>query len=250
MLITIPLMWYLRSQSCDKRIRIGLLVLIALTMVATIGTHSRGALLGLTAMGAMLWWKSKQKFSIAILLSIVIVLIFILMPSEWFERMNTIKTYEEDQSAMGRINAWSMAINLASERIFGGGFETASAATFRMYAPDPLAVHDFHSIYFEILGEHGFIGLGLYILLYVFTWLRLGKIIKLSKKESDFKWAGELSAMIQVSLVGFAVAGTFLGLAYFDLPYHLMAISVITFNMLNANQGNGKRDYHKNKAFI
>ena len=37
--------------------------------------------------------------------------------------------------------------------------------TFRHYAPDPDNVHDVHSIYFEIMGEQGFIGFGLFILL-------------------------------------------------------------------------------------
>jgi hypothetical protein len=32
--------------------------------------------------------------------------------------------------------------------------------------------------------------------------------------------------MVQVSLVGFAVGGAFLSLAYFDLPYNLMALTV------------------------
>jgi hypothetical protein len=44
----------------------------------------------------------------------------------------------------------------------------------------------------------------------------------------ELAWARELASMIQVSLVGFAVGGAFLGLAYFDLPYSLMAIVVLT----------------------
>jgi hypothetical protein len=34
--------------------------------------------------------------------------------------------------------------------------------------------------------------------------------------------------MIQVSLVGYAAGGAFLGMAYFDLPYHLMIILLLT----------------------
>ena len=45
------------------------------------------------------------------------------MPQQWFERMATIKTYEQDASAMGRINAWNMAFNLAKDRPLGGGFD-------------------------------------------------------------------------------------------------------------------------------
>ena len=40
-------------------------------------------------------------------------------------------------------------------------------------------------------------------------------------------WAGDLAAMCQVGLAGYAVGGAFAGLAYFDLPYHLMAIIIL-----------------------
>jgi hypothetical protein len=46
------------------------------------------------------------------------------------------------------------------------------------------------------------------------------------------KWASDLAAMIQVSLIGYAVGGAFLGLAYFDLPYHLMIIVLLAANSL------------------
>ena len=51
--------------------------------------------------------------------------------------------------------------------------------------------------------------------------------IRRSKGRADLHWASELAAMNQVALVGFAVGGAFLGLAYFDLPYHLVAIGAL-----------------------
>jgi probable O-glycosylation ligase (exosortase A-associated) len=110
----------------------------------------------------------------------------------------------------------------------GGGFETFKAPTFRQYAPEPFRVHDAHSIYFEVMGEHGFIGLGLFLLMGIFTWFRAQQVIRACKKDAERKWASDLASMVQVSLVGYAVGGTFLGLAYFDLPYHLMIIVVLT----------------------
>ena len=41
-------------------------------------------------------------------------------------------------------------------------------------------------------------------------------------------WASRVAQLTQVSLIGYAVGGLFLGLAYFDLPYHLMAIMILT----------------------
>ena len=227
LIVTIPLMWYLRSHAERKWVRHGMLVLMLLTAVSAIGTQSRGALVGLAAMGAMLWLKSRQKFMMLILILLASVAILAVMPESWYERMGTIKTYDEDASALGRINAWGMAINVASSRLTGGGFEVVSGATFRLYGPDPLDVHDFHSIYFEVLGEHGFIGLGLFLTLFGMAWLKCGGIIRQAKRNQEIRWAGDLAAMLQVSMMGYATAGTFLGMAYFDLPYHIMAIAVI-----------------------
>jgi hypothetical protein len=62
-----------------------------------------------------------------------------------------------------------------------------------------------------------------------FLTFRMGSwIIRNTKKRDDLRWARELASMLQVSYIGYAVGGAFLGLAYFDLPYHLMAILVLT----------------------
>lgn len=232
MIVTMPLMWYLRSHSENKWVRHGLMVLMVATLLATLGTHSRGALVGLAAMGAMLWWKSRQKVAMLILIVMAVLVAIPFMPDEWHERMSTIQTYEEDASAMGRINAWQMAINMASDRLTGGGFEPISRAVYIRYAPDPNYVVDFHSIYFEVLGEHGFIGLILFLSLFTVTWFRCGSIIRAAKRDDSLKWAGDLAAMLQVSVVGYATAGAFLGMAYFDLPYHIMAIAVIMSTLI------------------
>ncbi len=232
MIVTMPLMWYLRSHTENKWVRHGLMVLMVATLLATLGTHSRGALVGLAAMGSVLWWKSRQKIAMLMLIVMAVLVAVPFMPDEWHERMSTIQTYEEDASAMGRINAWQMAINMASDRLTGGGFEPISRAVYMRYAPDPNYVVDFHSIYFEVLGEHGFIGLILFLSLFTVTWFRCGSIIRAARRDDSLKWAGDLAAMLQVSVVGYATAGAFLGMAYFDLPYHIMAIAVIMSTLI------------------
>ena len=149
------------------------------------------------------------------------------MPQEWYDRMHSIQNYQQDDSALGRINAWHTAFNVAKDRVTGGGFEMFRPPTFRQYAPEPFRVHDVHSIYFEVMGEHGFIGFGIFILLALFVWLRANQVIRACKNDPERKWAADLAAMIQVSLIGYGAGGAFLGLAYFDLTYHLMIILIL-----------------------
>lgn len=227
LIMLIPLIWYLYLQEPRKWIRNGLLVAMLLCGVAAIGSQSRGAFLAIMAMGFFLWLKSRHKFSTAVVVLIAAGTTLALMPQSWYDRMGTIKTYQEDDSALGRINAWHTAFNVAKDRVTGGGFEMFRAQTFREYAPEPFRVHDVHSIYFEIMGEHGFMGFFMFLLLALFAWLRANQVIKVCKNDPERKWAADLAAMIQVSLIGYGAGGAFLGLAYFDLPYHLMIMLIL-----------------------
>ncbi|WP_334186752.1 putative O-glycosylation ligase, exosortase A system-associated [Noviherbaspirillum sp.] len=229
LIMVIPLMHYLQIMTDKKWIRHGLTVAMLLCAFAALGSYSRGALLAIAAMAGFLWLKSSKKLILGILMVISIPVLVAFMPDQWTERMDTISTYKEDSSAMGRINAWWMAYNLAKDRpLVGGGFEIYDLEVFGKYAPIPTDVHAAHSIYFQALGEHGFVGLGLYLLLGFLTWRCGSWIVRNTKKREDLKWAYHLAAMVQVSLIGFAVGGAFLSLLYFDVPYYLMAAMVIT----------------------
>ena len=106
-------------------------------------------------------------------------------------------------------------------------FECFRRDLFARYAPNPWEVHDAHSIFFEILGEHGFIGLALYLMLGIMAWRTGSWIKRTAKNNPEIKWMADLASMVQVSMVAYAVGRAFLGLAYFDLYYHLIAILVL-----------------------
>jgi probable O-glycosylation ligase (exosortase A-associated) len=227
LVMTIPLIRYLHLQETRQWVKTGLASAMVLTGVAAVGSQSRGGLVAMVAMGVFLWLKSRNKIVTGLYMAVAVGIIAAVMPQEWYDRMSTINTYQEDQSAQGRINAWHTAFNVAKDRITGGGYEMWRPPVFRQYAPDPFNVRDVHSIYFEIMGEQGFIGFALFMLLGLMAWVRAQQIIKRCRNDLGQKWASDLAAMIQVSLIGYAAGGAFLGMGYFDLPYHLMIILVL-----------------------
>jgi probable O-glycosylation ligase (exosortase A-associated) len=232
LIMVIPLMVFLRQHSARRWLRHGLAGAILLTALAALGAYSRGALLAIGAMAAVLWLKSRNRGAMGIALVLATPLLLAAMPPEWTSRMETINDYQQDASAQGRINAWGMAWNLARDRLFGGGFDVYEGPVFAIYAPNPTDLHAAHSIYFQVLGEHGFIGLALYLLLGVLAWRTASWIIGHAPAFDDLRWAASLAAMIQTSLAGFAVGGAFLSLAYFDVPYYLVAMLVATRALL------------------
>jgi probable O-glycosylation ligase (exosortase A-associated) len=231
LIMTLPLMRYLQLGLERAWQRWALTIMMLLTGVAVLSTQSRGALLAGLAMTFMLMMKSRQKVWLGLALLIAVPLLLNFMPEQWHERMGTITQYQQDSSAEGRINAWWFAYNIALERpLIGGGFDTFTSELFLRYAPNPTDFHDAHSIYFEVLGEHGFIGLALFLWL-GYSVLRTGRwVARTCGQRSDLTqlvWARDLAAMLQVSLVGYAVGGAFLGLAYFDLYYHLIVLMLL-----------------------
>ncbi|MBV7534771.1 putative O-glycosylation ligase, exosortase A system-associated [Duganella sp. sic0402] len=235
LIIAIPLMHYLQLSTERRWVRHGLTLTMLLTGMAALGSYSRGALLAIAAMLLLMWLKSKKKLPGALVMTLLAPLALLFMPDRWTMRMDSIADYQADTSATGRINAWLMAYNLARDRFFGGGFEIAEPSVFQLYAPDPGAVHAAHSIYFQALGEHGFIGLALYLLLGLLTWRSAAWVVRNSGNDPELLWAGNLARMIQASLIGFAVGGAFLSLLYFDVPYYLMA-AVVSLRILTARK--------------
>jgi probable O-glycosylation ligase (exosortase A-associated) len=228
LIMTVPLLRYIQLSATRKLLKQGMTAAMALTFAAILGTQSRGALVGLAGMAFYLILKSRNKAALLLLMTLSLPALFMLMPESWYSRMETIQTYQEDGSAQGRINAWHTAWNLALARpIVGGGFDVFNTRwVWTTYAPNPSDAHDAHSIYFEALGEHGFVGLILFLSVGAGALLALGRTARFAAKHPQLTWMRDMATMVYVSLIGYAVSGAFLGLAYFDYYYMLVAVAV------------------------
>ncbi|MQM29102.1 MAG: putative O-glycosylation ligase, exosortase A system-associated [Candidatus Accumulibacter phosphatis] len=236
-IMIIPLIYYLRTVYSSAWMRLGFLGMMLLCAFSALGSQSRGALVAVSAMSLVLWYRSQKKVVVGIGLVVVAASLLAFMPASWEQRMGTIQTYEEDQSAMGRIHAWQTAINIANSRPLGAGFSMYDWTVHAMYSPPgtekPRAAH---SIYFSVLGEHGYGGLCLYLLMWWLVFRLAGRMRKDTKGIAKVVWVYELVGMCQVSLVGFFVGGAFLSLAYFDLPFNILVILVVTQRWLNEGE--------------
>ncbi len=236
-LMVIPLMYFLKLHTKNKYIGLALLGSMVLCAIAVIGSYSRGALLAGVVTLIFLWFGMKRKLLTVVVILSLGVAIAPFIPEQWYSRMNTIESYSDDESAQGRINAWYMAVQLANDRpLTGGGFRSFTPENFKKYAPDPEDVHDVHSIYFEVLGEMGYVGLFLFLMLWFLVFLESRYVYKWAKKDEELKWLADLAKMSQVGLLAYLSGGAFLGLAFFDLPYHLMCLIVLSGMLLRKHQ--------------
>lgn len=241
LVILMPMLYFLRETTPHRWVRHLLLFFMVTCAFSILGSQSRGALLALSAMAFFLGLKGKHPVRTSVLLMVLLVSAIAFMPESWNTRMDTIRTYQEDTSAMSRIWTWITLWNAAVDNpLTGVGFMADNQAVFQRYAPLDGQWHIFagavyvaHSIYFQVLGEHGFVGLGLFLLLWLTTWVSANRVSRRAREHAEFaSWMPLLMRMVQVSLVGYGAGGAFLSLGYLDLPYYIMGFVVLCQTLL------------------
>ena len=237
MLMAMPLMRYLQIHADKTWVKGGLLACICLSAFAVLGTYSRGAFLAGGVMVIFLAMKSRRRLLFVPALLLASVLAFFFMPERWTARMVTIGYYEYDSSARGRLDSWDFAIRVAVNKpLTGGGFNVFwDRKVWDQYAPE-LDTRGLgaHSIFFEVVGEHGFIGLIFALLIGLTAWYTCWRVTRLAGRRPDLSWARDLALMLQVSLVGFAAGGAFLNKALFDLYYVCLVLIIAIHEMVKA----------------
>lgn len=242
LLMTIPLMRYLQMTTANKYLRWGLVATMIASGLSILSSQSRGALIASCAMLLYLIAKSRHRMRLILACILLVPAALMFMPQSWYDRMQTLGTYQEDKSAMGRITAWEFAIDMSSERLTGGGFESFNESNYKRFSPQIAAevmrrdgrYQGAHSIYFQILGDHGMPGVLLF-LLFLFGGMRMAaRVAKTAAARPDMQWAADLGRMIQVSLISFAVGGAFLELAYFDFFFQLVGMSLMMHRLLSS----------------
>lgn len=226
-LMVLPLILYFIRQEQRTWRRMALMGCFVLAIIGIVFSYSRGALVALAGLTLVMAWRSRHRFRAISLALLAMSALVVFAPKAWMERMHSIGTYQQDASALGRLNAWGFAWNLATSRPIGGGFRAFTPESFLRYAPNPDDYHEAHSIYFQVLGEQGFPGLAIFLGILGSSLLSLQNIRKQTRGQPEWKWAHDLAEMLQCSLIAYSMAGAFLGRAYFDLYYFIIIAGVL-----------------------
>jgi probable O-glycosylation ligase (exosortase A-associated) len=151
------------------------------------------------------------------------------IPDKWWDRQRTILTYDQDGSAMSRIDNWKVAWRVVQTYpLTGAGFAYMSDEMFAKIAPEYLArygkAYNTHSIYFAILASHGVPAFIIFMTMIGLTMLSCRRIRRQVRARPDLRWAATYCDIVEVSLLAFLVNGAVNNMEYFDLPYHLVGL--------------------------
>jgi len=234
MVMTLPILRYLQLTSANRWVRWAMPLTMVLFLGGNAASYSRGAWLACGAMLVVLWLRSRKRVLLGVLFVAAVGAILALAPEKMFERFETIEKYEEDDSAMTRIYMWKLSWDIATDRpLTGGGFGVFDAwHLYERYKSPVPRVRSVHSSYFEVLGEHGFPGLFLFLGLMLAGLTSAGWIIRNTRNHPHMTWARDLAAMFQVSIIGFAVGGSFINKAYFDVYMAIFILLATTHSVV------------------
>lgn len=237
----LPFLYYLAQTEHRSWLRYLLYSTFALSILSVLFTYSRGGFIGLLVVlfGIFLTTSFRWKVVLVAIGIASLPVVITQLPDSWTDRMTNIQNYEQDGSALSRLQAWKAAWRIGLDRpLIGGGFQVLNDYDiFISYNPEVLQliqekghtglhVSGVHSIYFELLAENGFPGLFVFLLLCILLFSSLKKLqTKIAGRPCDEQIA--YGRMLRISLLAYLVTGTFLELASFDLFYQIVALTVV-----------------------
>jgi probable O-glycosylation ligase (exosortase A-associated) len=233
----LPLLAAIILTEKQKLLKIAAGVVAALCVATILFTFSRGGLLTLAAIAPLLIWRSRHRLAVTLVVALALAG-FYFWTSERFtqdyvERAQTISEYQEDRSAVGRLNAWKTSWGVFLDYpVFGVGPNNLEVV-YRTYSPEPERFRVSHNAYLQILCECGLPALLLFLSAIGSALWSLGK----THREARSLWVEVYARMLQISILAYFIGSMFLSTAYSELLYQLVAMSVSLAVIARAEEG-------------
>ena len=234
-LLLVPIALFLgRHTRLLPRRRLTRLLYLGLAIaavVAAVGTYQRTALIGMAVLAVFVLFQSRRKWLTAIAICIGVSGVLFLTTDAWNERISTIRDYRQESSALTRLLVWQWTLGYVREHPFCGGFGVSEISRIVLpprpedEGPQTVIGRAFHSIYFEVLGEQGWVGLALFFGLVGAALLAQQEVIRRARRMAGFEWAVDLAKALRASLAVFLACGAFIGIAFQPMFYLLLAAS-------------------------
>ena len=207
---------------------------IIFCLATIIGTTARTGLITIAGYIGFLSLKLKNILRGILLLTVLAFVFVLFAPQSWKDRMNTMTNIENESSAMGRIVVWQWTWDFVKERpLLGGGFESFIANKYALKNYNENfgdKAKAYHSIYFEVLGEHGYLGFLIYCWLIVWT---IRKNAAIEKDPSLSDWSRDLGKQMKHMIVIFCIGGAFIGIGYKPILFQLVALTIAHASILD-----------------
>lgn len=249
-IMQLPIMHYLYKHSIifagSRAFKLMIAGTALINMFAVVGSGARTGLVAGAMLLALYGLRTRRKiaFGVALLIALAIVSQLDLSKTAWGTRMSSINTYQQDSSALGRVAVWKWTVEFAMSHPLGGGFDAFRLNRIALANEEGIQYFDsreyrgkaFHNVFFEVLGEQGFIGLGIYLTILALTFLKLARVRKRSQGDPELDWMSDLAIRLSDALLVLLVGGMFVGIAYQAYIFYLVSLGICLGELIPATK--------------
>ena len=253
----IPLiLWFTRHGTVfapDWRVKLFGYALIFACLLVPVGTEARTGLVCIGVLAVLLLRDSRRRLAFIGAAALVATVSLPFLPTSFYDRMSTLTAPSRDESASTRVAVWKWTLDYARDNPFGGGFDAFRGNKFTYELPVVKGsgntqayrynrVTDegraYHSAYFEVLGEQGWIGLAIWLMLQ-FTGLWQMECIRRrwrNRTAPGEMWQAPLASALQYAQIIYLVGALFTGIAYQPLMLMIVGLQIALATLLGKAQ--------------
>jgi len=244
----IPMILFLAKHGTifppDWRVKAFAYALCLACLLIPVGTEARTGLICAAILGGLMFIHMKRKLLMGMLGALALVCALPFLPSSFTNRMDTISNYQGDESASTRLAVWMWTLDYVKTHPFGGGFDAYRGNSFhyqtvqRTVEPsgniriETINVVDkqraYHSSYFEMLGEQGYAGFLLWLVINFGTMIQTERVRRRFRDTTDpaKAWIAPYAlAMSQGHLI-YMIGSFFVGIAFQPFVFMLIALQI------------------------
>ncbi len=240
------IMWFTRFGTIIKphwTVTVFAAALCFACLLIPIGTEARTGLVCIAALGVCLLRYTEKRLIFIVAAPVLGLMALPFLPQSYYDRMATIAQPGGDESASTRMQVWTWTIDYAADNPMGGGFDSYRSNSFTYTMPVRSTNEDgntttteyreitdegraFHSSFFELLGEQGYPGLILWLMLHGLGVWQMEKTYRRwkGKTEESEVWISPMAAALQIASLIYLVGATFQGIGY--QPVMLMIVGL------------------------
>lgn len=227
----------------DWRVRLFAYALVFACLLMPVGTEARTGLVCIAVLVVLMLREVKRRAVYLTLIGIAGLAAIPLLPQSFTGRMETIQSYQTDSSATSRLAVWAWTWDYAKDHPFGGGFDayrgnrlqvktvTREGADSNVEVVDHRLQLDvgraYHSSYFEMLGEQGFPGLVLFLIIHGAGLVRMEVLRRrYLRAEGEDAWIAPLATALQHGQIVYLVGSLFVAIAFQPFVYMLLGVQI------------------------
>ncbi len=227
--------------------------LIFACLLIPVGTQARTGLVCIAMLAILALRTVKRRMLYIGAMALAGAIAVPMMPSSFSDRMGTMNNYKADQSASTRVEVWKWTWEYAKDNPMGGGFMAYLQNKITISKEDTKGTEGnqdveveklqdkaraYHSSYFEMLGEQGYPGLVLWLLLHLSGIWQMEVVRRryLKRTGEDEAWIAPLANALQMGQIIYMTGSLFVGIAFQPFIYMMVALQIALASYLKRRE--------------